>query len=589
MRTKKILSTLVCLFLIFTLTVVESFALSWDGDNANTGGFGYDANTRGYAIRFTENNCIGYRFSVVDIEGNTRNGAVIDVFRKTKYGKSQYSKGYKFTVKYNKKQLIKYQYDTFSTSRNTFYCYNEADMDFASALPSPDGMQVWQNDGRNLNPILLTLGINNISDLNYGDKILVEPIYDVSLEGIYHAVTVTELAVYGQACFGANSNGGTSYTSETWGFIAAYTNKHYPNELYTPDGQGLWEGASVLSKKATFSTIIRKGYGVGIAYTEMNNVQTDSLRIEAIFPNAVYTENTDVITAFRVYNDSSIDIHPGSEIYVDFGAYLGSEVIESQRLSEIVIPANDSNLIWFKWSIPSELDYSDITVSGTVCTKDKILDTDSMIVSSSPPIHSQAPDTQYEKEKPKGYTIPSALNEAYSEAVWGVWKYTDDNVFEYVEYGIKLDSNNPYIYPDIDCPSAVFSNGVWKMGSGYGIMIEYDPIIAEHEYFIFPNSSDYTEVQQAYVAFPEFYYKLSDGNFRSLENTNEGFIFNENEYADNYDRLHFTPLWFPDKKYTVSVTSSDVWTPAGMITNTSNSNSIVISGSAYDDWYISKY
>ena len=55
--------------------------------------------------------------------------------------------------------------------------------------------------------------------------------------------------------------------SDTWGFISAYTNRYYPNALYTPDGQGLWTGAASLTKRATFYDIINKGYGVGIAYT----------------------------------------------------------------------------------------------------------------------------------------------------------------------------------------------------------------------------------------------------------------------------------------------------------------------------------
>ena len=65
---------------------------------------------------------------------------------------------------------------------------------------------------------------------------------------------------------GGSSNGGGSSTSASWGFIAAYTNKHYPNSLYTPDGQGLWDGVGALSKQATFYTIINTGYGVGIAF-----------------------------------------------------------------------------------------------------------------------------------------------------------------------------------------------------------------------------------------------------------------------------------------------------------------------------------
>ena len=117
----KMLSCALVLFVIISSGISVS-SLSWDGDNANTGGFGFDATSKGYAVRFTGDNCIGYRFSVVDIDGNTRNGAVIDIFRNTQYGNRQCIHGYKFTTKYNKKQLINHQYDSFSTSKNSYNC-----------------------------------------------------------------------------------------------------------------------------------------------------------------------------------------------------------------------------------------------------------------------------------------------------------------------------------------------------------------------------------------------------------------------------------------------------------------------------------
>ena len=182
----------------------------------------------------------------------------------------EYSSAYKFTVKYNKKQLINNQNNSFSTSKNTNNCYKEADMGFASALPTPDGMNSWQSNHNNLNRILSILGVGSVSNLKNGDKVLVEPLFDVRLQSIYHSVTVTELAIYGKHILGVNSNGGSSSTSESWGFISSYTNRHYPNSLYTTDGQGLWTDASAIgsSARATFYDIINKGYGVGIAYTE---------------------------------------------------------------------------------------------------------------------------------------------------------------------------------------------------------------------------------------------------------------------------------------------------------------------------------
>ena len=152
-------------------------------------------------------------------------------------------------------------------------------MGFAQSLPVTSGMSSWQNDTRNLNPVLSKLGIGGISNLKNGDKVLVEPLYDVRLESVWHSLTVTEIALYGKHILGANSDGGASKTSESWGFIAKYTNRHFPNALYTPDGQGLWTGAEKLTSQATFYTIINSGYGVGIAYTETKPDFTPNLSV----------------------------------------------------------------------------------------------------------------------------------------------------------------------------------------------------------------------------------------------------------------------------------------------------------------------
>ena len=266
----KWLSALLVICFVFSGLSLNAFALQWDGSSTGGGGGGSPAGPNGYAVRTTDDNCLGYRFSVVDKNGNNKVSKVIDVFRNTTYGNMEYSSAYKFTVKYNKKQLINNQNSGFGTSKNTNNCYKEADMGFASVLPTPSGMNSWQSNHNNLNRILSTLGVGSVSNLKNGDKVLVEPLYDVRLQGTYHSVTTTELAIYGKYILGVNSNGGSSSTSESWGFISSYTNRHYPNSLYTPDGQGLWTGTGAIgsSSRATFYDIINKGYGVGIAYTE---------------------------------------------------------------------------------------------------------------------------------------------------------------------------------------------------------------------------------------------------------------------------------------------------------------------------------
>lgn len=266
--TIRVLSLLLCITVLLSSLCITAFALSWDGSSTGGGGNTTAATANGYAIRTDGDNVIGYRFSLVNKSGANKVSKVIDVFRNTTYGNSEYTNAYKFNTKYNKKQLINNQNSGYSTSKNSTNCYKEASGGFATALPVASGMETWQNNTTNLNKVLSLLGAGNISGLKNGDKIIVEPIYDLKFQGTYHAVTVTETAIYGKYLLGASSNGGSSSNSGSWGFISNYTNKYYPNQLYTPDGKGLWTGVNAATSRLTFYNIINQGYGVGIAYTE---------------------------------------------------------------------------------------------------------------------------------------------------------------------------------------------------------------------------------------------------------------------------------------------------------------------------------
>ncbi len=262
-KTKILITAIICLILV-SITAISASALSWTGTSSGGGGNASAATTTGFAIwNDTEDTVvIGYRLSVVSSTGSTQK-FVIDIFRNT----TNMSSDYKFSTKYNKSQLISLQNSSFSTSSTVKYCYSESE--FSISLPDPSAMSTWATRETNLDPILKELGYTNgVDDLNYGDKIIVEPIFRVKLSSVYHSLTLTEIALYGKYLFGATSNGGSSWDSGTWGFIASYTNMYFPNWLYTTDGMGLWTNASKLSSQATFYTLINSGYGVGIAYTE---------------------------------------------------------------------------------------------------------------------------------------------------------------------------------------------------------------------------------------------------------------------------------------------------------------------------------
>ena len=261
---------LISVILLFSVSVS---ALTWDGSSAGGSTSAVNGSNSGYVIRSTiDDHCVvGYRFSVVDRTGGMKVNKVIDVYRNTTNGDHAYSSSAKFSKKYNKKQLIEHKNDTLNTTENTTNCYKEKDMGFVSKLPNPDGVGTWQKYETNINKVLTKIGVGSVDNMVYGDKVVIEPLFDVCLAGEYQALTVTEIAYCGRSVLGGSSDGGkTLGNSSTWGFISNYTNRIWPNKLYTPDGQDLWPGVSAIagSSKATFNTILTKGYGVGIAYSE---------------------------------------------------------------------------------------------------------------------------------------------------------------------------------------------------------------------------------------------------------------------------------------------------------------------------------
>ena len=90
------------------------------------------------------------------------------------------------------------------------------------------------------------------------------------------------------------------------------------------------------------------------------------------------------------------------------------------------------------------------------------------------------------------------------------------------------------------------------------------------------------------VLFPEFNYNRHSTTLynRLLEKSGGSFVFRKNKYSTYNDRVHVTPIWFPDRKnYTVYVEVFDVWCPAGQL-SVRLTDQIFINGNVYDDWHI---
>lgn len=308
-----------------------------------------------------------------------------------------------------------------------------------------------------------------------------------------------------------------------------------------------------------------------------------------------YVAGDTVISSFTVRNDSDYDIIPDMGNKAIFTAYYydGSQknIIANDTWNNVVIPSGKANLVYFKWTVPSNLAgktvYCECTINADHSLNEENLynntSTFSTTIASS--ADSQTPNTRYESSKPnsyKGYRIPANSTE---KATWTMWAY-ENNQFVLKTYGVQISTDSPVITPSAECKTAVYSDGKWTIRSGYGFTISYTPTITTVIGCANPESSAYTGVQYAYATFPEFNYSGSDGSYRTLELDNGKFRFIANAYSIISDRVHFIPVWFEDGTYTVFVTASRVWTPAGMIHATRTANTFNIDGSIFDDYYV---
>lgn len=248
-----------------TSAMLSAVAMNWDGSSAGGGGGGTSSGNTGYSVMTTGDNVVGYRFSLVTDSGATR-GSNIDVYRNA-VSRSYYTNN--VSPKKNKLQYVQNGGGSYSTGAYNSNCYSESAMGFLTTLPAPSGLETWQSKDQNLNAVLAKIneyGATSVDLLTAADKILVEPIFAVEIAGESLSMTVSEMASFGAYMLGGSSTGAVGGKG-TWGFIAAYTNQHYPNALFTPDGEGLWPGVSATSSKLTFTTMRTTGYGVGIAYS----------------------------------------------------------------------------------------------------------------------------------------------------------------------------------------------------------------------------------------------------------------------------------------------------------------------------------
>lgn len=320
------------------------------------------------------------------------------------------------------------------------------------------------------------------------------------------------------------------------------------------------------------------------------------MSVGSVALNSSYCEGTTVISSFTVNNDSDVDILPSHHNSASFSAYYynGSTkvVIWTDKKTDVVIPSGGSNLVYFKWTVPSGLTgktvYCECTVNSDNSLNEENRNNNTVVFQTviKSVLESQTPDTRYERTAPANYSasapIPANNRTGFS---WTEWKY-ENGAFVLKTYGIRVNSAIPTLKPDVSCPTAEMTNGHWTIKSGYGITLEWTPAIIAESGCSMPSSDCYTGIQYAYATYPEYRYEMALNCCDNLDLIGNKYCFRQNADADGYARVHFIPVYVGDGSYSVSISAAGIWTPAGMISITVNSDTLEVSGSIYDDYYV---
>ncbi len=309
------------------------------------------------------------------------------------------------------------------------------------------------------------------------------------------------------------------------------------------------------------------------------------LTLSPITPNASYREGTDVFTSYWLKNGYSDNYIPSSNITIRFRVYNASgTLIKTATKTQAIVPGNDKNLVYFKWKVPTGLNYRNVTVKADILDGGKYYNLVSKTYSTIPYLKYTTPDTRYEEKAPTEFNVSATPSEVYEFASW--WEYTyTGNRFVKKTYGAGINNRGQNSITPKSGASSGVRNGSWEMKSGYGFSVKAAVGTLNVSGYQTPSANMYTGVQYAYITIPEYGYKYASGKCRTLEKSGSYWVLPEN---GSYGRLHFTPLWFPDGNYDAWIMQSDMWTPSGMVKAGRSTNTIVIKDSAYDDWHIGR-
>lgn len=436
--------------------------------------------------------------------------------------------------------------------------------------------------------------VANVTGIDYDTlisgnyKVLIEPIAYFLFNGQYFAMSAHQAALYDQIL-----SGGLRAK------MVSLSHKNLPLSMFLEHadlGYTAWTGSTT---KAVSNDTIINYLGLGIVRFTEEEIITDYEFPGSYVPHYgasgtavtryTYRADTDVITAVQI--DADREYNPDNPLTARF-------VVGSQNyiVKDIVIPEDESQLVWIKWHTPSEP--QEVSIRVTIGGRTKY------IVATIDDLTDNEPPDPKANDRNDAFTVANIPTETQTPSLtWGVWSaswhtywvweanwewedthWVDNGQwidngwydFTYNRYTASLEVSQDII-PDVWVPTGLGS----RMKSGYGFRTN-----AETQMVTDAPMSAYTQAQTAAMYFPEFqyqtYYRVLDKNVQTYKTA---FKFKENRYSTYKSRAHFTPIWYPDGTYISYTKIYDAWTPAGML-QVNNGALLEISGNLFEDWHI---
>lgn len=317
-KKKKFPFLLIVLVLALAAGTVTTLAIEYSGEAGGGTESAITGDATSFCLLHADKGCaasqvIGYRFTIVDCQGNQR-GETVDVYRNqytatpcadcdfsgivfwNEYGYNGCSllDGQGKAMSKLKLRASAQNGDAFSLTKTKQNRYKESELDKDGTLPLAEGIGNWIRRDKNYGAVCLLC--TGYKGLNYGDTILMEPIFACRVEDLCCGLTGSDLARLALSYYGDEVPSGVS-GGYSFAWLRKWVHKEFPNFLSVTERSyarllGLEPGRKLVSM-AKPSTVLNSAYAMAVG-VELSEAQKPTLAVERI---EVYQE-TSLVQAY---------------------------------------------------------------------------------------------------------------------------------------------------------------------------------------------------------------------------------------------------------------------------------------------------